>query len=197
MADVSLSMMVRGERVSDQAGVWEDIAAKACRLEADSPTSAMEAIFERHVGPIDEYVAGCRPVEGQVGALFFVGETLIGFDLFDRPSTLSKLLQNGSDGYRWTAATIGANNAASYQLASGEAIMAIGGFNGSDPAPTLAQFQAYVRRHAVHYFIGGGGAGGPGGSSGTSSAISTWVAANFTAETVGGVTVYDLSSATT
>ena len=92
MADVSLSMMVRGERVSDQAGVWEDIAAKACRLEADSPTSAMEAIFERHVGPIDEYVAGCRPVEGQVGALFFVGETLIGFDLFDRPSTLSKLL---------------------------------------------------------------------------------------------------------
>jgi len=92
MADVSLSMMVRGERVSDQAGVWEDIAAKACRLEADSPTSAMEAIFERHVGSIDEYVAGCRPVEGQVGALFFVGETLIGFDLFDRPSTLSKLL---------------------------------------------------------------------------------------------------------
>ena len=54
----------------------------------------------------------------------------------------------GRDGYRWTAAAIGANNAASYQLASGEAIMAIGGFNGSDPAPTLAQFQAYVRQHA-------------------------------------------------
>ena len=111
---------------------------------------------------------------------------------------LTKLLERGSDGYRWTAAAIGANNAASYQLASGEAIMAIGGFNGSDPAPTLAQFQAYVRQHAVHYFIGGGGAGGgPGGSSGTSSAISTWVAANYTAKTVGGVTIYDLSSSTT
>lgn len=114
-------------------------------------------------------------------------------------STLTKLLQNGSDGYRWTAAAIGANNAASYQLASGEAIMAIGGFNGSDPAPTLAQCQAYVRQHEIHYFIGGGGggAGGPGGSSGTSSAISTWVAANYSARTVGGVTVYDLSTSTT
>ena len=80
--------------------------------------------------------------------------------------------------------------------------MAIGGFNGSDPAPTLAQFQAYVRHHRIHYFLGGGGGGGggfggPGGSSGTSSAISTWVASHFASKTVGGVTVYDLSSPTT
>jgi hypothetical protein len=74
--------------------------------------------------------------------------------------------------------------------------MAIGGFNGSDPAPTLAQFRAYVRNHRVHYFLGGG-IGGPSGSSGTSSAISAWVASHFSATTVGGVTVYDLSSPTT
>ncbi len=114
---------------------------------------------------------------------------------------LTHLLEQGSDGYRWTAAAVGANNAASYQLASGRAIMAIGGFNGSDPAPTLAQFQSYVRHHRIHYFLGGVGAvdglGGPGGSSGTSSAISTWVSSHFTATTVGGVTVYDLSSPTT
>ena len=85
--------------------------------------------------------------------------------------------------------------------------MAIGGFNGSDPTPTLAEFKAFVAKGDVHYFIGGGGfgggpggfpgggpgGGGPGGSSGTSTAIATWVAANFTAKTVGGVTVYDLS----
>ena len=108
-------------------------------------------------------------------------------------SQLTALLEQGSDGYRWTAAAIGANNAASYQLASGEPIMAIGGFNGSDPAPTLAQFQAYVRSGEVHYFIGGGGQGGPGGS-GTSGAISSWVSANFTAKPVGGITVYDHTS---
>ena len=110
-------------------------------------------------------------------------------------SKLSMLLQDGSDGYRWTAAAVGANNAASYQLASGEAVMAIGGFNGSDPAPTLAQFQAYVHRHEIHYFIGGGVGGGPGGS-GSSSAITTWVAAHYKTTTVGGVTLYDFTQPT-
>ena len=42
---------------------------------------------------------------------------------------------------------------------------------------------------------GGGPGGGPGalGSSGTSSEISTWVESTFTATTVDGVTLYDLS----
>jgi hypothetical protein len=110
-------------------------------------------------------------------------------------------LKNGGNGFRWTAAAVGANNAASYQLASGEAIMAIGGFNGSDPAPSLAQFREYVRAGKVHYFIGGGGFGsggfgGPGGGGAggnTSSAISTWVTQNFTSHTVDGVTIYDLT----
>ena len=60
---------------------------------------------------------------------------------------------------------IGANSAAGYQLASGEPVMALGGFNGSDPSPTLAQFQDYVADGEIHYFISGGGGlgGGPGG----------------------------------
>ncbi len=59
-----------------------------------------------------------------------------------------------------------------------------------------------MRKHEVHYFIssgggfgGGGVAGGPGGGSGTSSEIAQWVESNFTARTVDGVTIYDLSSA--
>ncbi len=118
-------------------------------------------------------------------------------------SALKTLLQEQGQGYRWVAATVGANNAASYQLASGKAIMAIGGFNGTDPTPTLAQFEQYVHDGDIHYFIGGGGFGGGGfggggfgGGSGTSSQIASWVANNFTAQTVGGVTIYDLSSAT-
>ena len=46
--------------------------------------------------------------------------------------------------YTWVAAAVGSNNAAGYQLATGEPVMAIGGFNGTDPSPTLAQFQQYV-----------------------------------------------------
>ncbi|MFB6558568.1 ArnT family glycosyltransferase [Streptomyces sp. NPDC056400] len=127
-----------------------------------------------------------------------------------------KALTTGADGYTWAAAAIGSQNAASYQLASGVPVMPIGGFNGSDPSPTLEQFQKYVRDGKIHWFIGqstgaggaeggmpggggrggaGGGPGGPGG--GTSTEIETWIKANFKETTVGGATFYDLTAPTT
>jgi 4-amino-4-deoxy-L-arabinose transferase-like glycosyltransferase len=114
-------------------------------------------------------------------------------------AAITSMLKSDADSYTWAAAAVGSNSAAGYQLASEEPVMAIGGFNGSDPSPTLAQFKAYVADGAIHYLIAGGGGfggrmGGPGGaSSGAGSAISSWVAANFTATTVDGVTIYDLS----
>uniref|UniRef100_A0AAU2VSN9 Glycosyltransferase family 39 protein n=1 Tax=Streptomyces sp. NBC_00008 TaxID=2903610 RepID=A0AAU2VSN9_9ACTN len=112
-----------------------------------------------------------------------------------------KLLTANADDYTWSAAAIGSQNAASYQLATGDPVMAIGGFNGSDPSPTLSQFKKYVEDGRIHYFIssgeggegGGGGMGGMGGSSGTSSKISTWVEANFKKVTAGSATFYDLT----
>ncbi len=107
---------------------------------------------------------------------------------------LTALQANASD-YTWVAATTGAQNAASYQLASGYPVMAIGGFNGSDPSPTLAQFQEWVAQGKVHYFIGGGNFGGQNGGSQAASEIATWVQQNYTATTVGNTTVYDLTAA--
>ena len=104
---------------------------------------------------------------------------------------MTALLQTDADAYTWAAATVGANNAAGYQLASEEPVMAIGGFNGSDPSPTLAQFQQYVADGQVHWFIASSG-GGPGGDG--SDEITTWVTENFTAQTADGTTVYDLSA---
>ncbi|MGW9455642.1 ArnT family glycosyltransferase [Streptomyces globisporus] len=115
------------------------------------------------------------------------------------------LLTKDADDYTWVAAAVGAQNAASYQLATGEPVMAIGGFNGSDPSPTLAQFKKYVAEGKIHYFVSGGGmgggmrggtageGGGGMGSSGTSSQISSWVTENFTEVTVGSATFYDLT----
>ncbi len=80
-------------------------------------------------------------------------------------AALSKLLESGASGYRWAAATISSNSAASMELASdGVPVMAIGGFSGSDPAPTLAEFETFVTKHEIHYFVNGGGAGGFAGS---------------------------------
>jgi 4-amino-4-deoxy-L-arabinose transferase-like glycosyltransferase len=95
-------------------------------------------------------------------------------------------------GGRWAAATSGSMQAAPLQLASGRPVMAIGGFTGGDPSPTLAEFQAYVKAGEVRYYIGGGGMGG---GRGGDSSIAQWVQDTFTAQTVGGTTVYDLSQA--
>ena len=113
------------------------------------------------------------------------------------PSTevVSALSVNASD-YRWVAAAIGSQNAAGLQLATGLPVMAIGGFNGSDPSPTLAQFQSYVAAGQIHYFAGSSGrGGGPGGAAG-GSAITSWVQQNFTAVDIGGATFYDLTQPT-
>jgi hypothetical protein len=114
------------------------------------------------------------------------------------PATaLVKYLQSGAAGYRWVLATVGANEAAGYQLGTGKAVMAIGGFNGSDPVPTLAQFEKLVATGKIHYFIGGGSGSGPGGSTVTSAAaqIASWVESHFPSTSVGGVTVYNLAAA--
>jgi hypothetical protein len=102
--------------------------------------------------------------------------------------------------------------------------MAIGGFNGGDPAPTLAEFKALVAAGDIHWFVvggegglggpqggvappsGGGGAppsggfggpaAGPRGDRGTGNEIAAWVAENFGATTVAGTTVYDLTTPT-
>jgi 4-amino-4-deoxy-L-arabinose transferase-like glycosyltransferase len=107
---------------------------------------------------------------------------------------LQTLLTTDADDYTWAAAAVGSNSAAGYQLATEEPVMAIGGFNGSDPSPTLAEFQQYVADGEIHYFIGGGGFGQSMGGSNSSSEIAAWVADSYTATTVDGVTVYDLST---
>jgi 4-amino-4-deoxy-L-arabinose transferase-like glycosyltransferase len=94
----------------------------------------------------------------------------------------------------WAAAVGTSQTAASLELASGQAVMAIGGWSGSDESTTLAAFQALVKAGTIHYFIAGGQSGGMGGGDGVLSQITNWVEANYTATTVGGTTVYDLTS---
>ena len=108
-------------------------------------------------------------------------------------SELTAMLVNA--GTTWSAATNGSQSAATYELASNTAVMAIGGWS-SDPAPTLDQFIQYVADGKIHYYIAGGQGGsqreGQSGDS-TSSAIQEWVEANFASTTVGNSTVYDLT----
>ncbi|MFR9794565.1 ArnT family glycosyltransferase [Streptomyces sp. MS06] len=139
------------------------------------------------------FPGGGRAGGGRGGAGGGMGGLLNGADV---SAEAKKLLETGADRYTWVAASIGSQNAASYQLATGEPVMAIGGFNGTDPSPTLAEFKEYVEQGRIHYFIAGGMGGGRGGSNGTSSQITSWVEANFTEVTAGSATFYDLTQKT-
>jgi 4-amino-4-deoxy-L-arabinose transferase-like glycosyltransferase len=112
---------------------------------------------------------------------------------------LTKLLKSDAGHYTWVAATVNSNSAAGYQLASDDPVMAIGGFNGTDPAPSLTQFEKYVAEGKIHYFISGGGSGGfgAGSSSDVASRITSWVESHFTAQTVDGTTIYNLTTPST
>ncbi len=116
---------------------------------------------------------------------------------------LVSALTSDAAAYRWVAATVGSQNAAGYQLGADEPVMAIGGFNGTDPSPTLAQFKAWVAEGDIHYFIPGGTGVGPGAGAGGSQAsdvaaqITSWVESTYSATTIGTTTVYDLTSPAT
>jgi 4-amino-4-deoxy-L-arabinose transferase-like glycosyltransferase len=109
-------------------------------------------------------------------------------------SALAALLNNTTT--RWAAAANGSHSAAPLELATGKAVMSIGGFNGTDNAPSLAQFQSYVSHGEIRYYISGGTGRGAGSGGGTGSHIDVWVQQHFTATTVGGTTVYDLTRPT-
>jgi len=146
------------------------------------------------------YFAGGQGVTGDGGGM---GGGAIGglLDVGTPSADLVALLQTDAGQYAWAAAAVGANSAAGFHLAADEPVLAIGGFNGSDPAPTLAQFKELVNAGRILYFLGGGsgqggqgGTGGGMGGSGSSSEISSSVSSTFSSTTVGGVTVYDLTS---
>ena len=115
-----------------------------------------------------------------------------------RPApALVKELDRGAAGYHWVVATVGDLPAGGYQLATGDPAMAIGGWTGGDPVPSLAEFKKMVAHHQVHYFIPAGTYGGIvlGASQAGSDAcqVTGWVERNFAARRVSGVVVYDLS----
>lgn len=98
---------------------------------------------------------------------------------------------------KWSAAVNSSMTAATYELATDTAVIAIGGWSG-DPAPTLDQFISYVSDHQVKYYISGGMRGPSTGddSENVSTQIAEWVAANFTATAIDGITIYDMSGYT-
>jgi 4-amino-4-deoxy-L-arabinose transferase-like glycosyltransferase len=98
-------------------------------------------------------------------------------------------LEAHRDGATWLVAVRGSDAAAAIILQTGGIpVMAMGGFSGSDPAPTVAQLEQYVKEGKLRYVLtggrggfGGGFGGGGGGGGGVVASVTSWVEQNCTA----------------
>jgi 4-amino-4-deoxy-L-arabinose transferase-like glycosyltransferase len=73
----------------------------------------------------------------------------------------------------YLVAVDGSQAAAPFILESGKAVIAMGGFGGTDPAPTLSEFEHLVATGQVHYVYVSSGAGGGGGTLRVAGTVST------------------------
>jgi 4-amino-4-deoxy-L-arabinose transferase-like glycosyltransferase len=180
------ALVIVAARLPDVVGRAAAVVALAACLAGPAAYSAAAAMTPHR---------GVLPSAGPSGAS---GVTLANFlDPPDPSPALVAALRADAGRYTWTAAAIGSSNAAGYQLATGAPVMAVGGFNGTDPSPTLHQFQQLVANKKIHYFVHATTSGPmhPKSSGSRQAAdIPAWVTAHFPARTIDGVTVYDLSS---
>ncbi|MFE0928841.1 ArnT family glycosyltransferase [Streptomyces mutabilis] len=87
-------------------------------------------------------------------------------------------LKKHQDGAKWLLAVSSSQSAAQLILGSGEPVISMWGWSGSDNAMTLARLKELVKKGELHYVQVGGGMGG---SSGTSSEVTRWVREHGTA----------------
>jgi 4-amino-4-deoxy-L-arabinose transferase-like glycosyltransferase len=125
--------------------------------------------------------------ESHTGSIPLSGPASDGMDLSGPPMSAELADLLAATDTKWAAATAGAAQAADLELASGKSVIAIGGWSGSDPAPTLAEFQQYVENGEITYYIGGTGS-----RMGADTDIADWVSENFDSTTIDNQTVYHL-----
>ena len=130
------------------------------------------------------------PGRGATSTALYGGATvpLLGVSGYRRltPGVVTALSADAQH-FTWGAAAMGARSAAAYQLASDVPVLAIGGYKGTDPLPTLERFQALVSAGEIHWLV-------PGGTTGTTGRqIQAWVAPRFASVVVDGQELYDLS----
>ncbi|MEU0457282.1 hypothetical protein ABZ322_30720 [Streptomyces sp. NPDC006129] len=91
-------------------------------------------------------------------------------------SELIAYLKKHRDGAKWLLAVSGSQGAAQLIVSSGEPVISMWGWSGSDKAMTLARLKELVKDGELHYVqLGGGMGGGPGGGSAVSSEVTAWV----------------------
>ncbi len=126
--------------------------------------------------------SGTRPSGGGGGGGGMGGGTQVSSDMIT-------YLKKHQDGATWLLAVATDQTASSVILESGQPVISMGGWSGSDNAMTLAKLKSLVKSGKLHYIIVSSDSG-----QGTDAEIATWVKENGTAV---DSSAYSTSSSTT
>jgi len=104
---VSHSLSCEGSRRSDQSALWKDVSDRLCELKVNSPTHAINAVYQEKRVDINEIVNQMGPFESQIGAVFAIDGLIVGMELFDSQGTLQHLLPKITRSYAVETLTSG------------------------------------------------------------------------------------------
>lgn len=90
---VRYSLRAANEYRSDQGVIWNEIAEKAARRGAESPSMAMSAIYDKEMPTIEEYVREFSLVDAQVGAIFAINGQVVGLDSLGKAEPFARVFK--------------------------------------------------------------------------------------------------------
>lgn len=125
LEQVSRSLRDSGERRSDQMRVWADVAETSACFRTSSSTESMGDIYAQQDRRLGEYRGAFRALPGQVGAVFAIGQRVVGLECFDAQATYRRLMAKLVSSYALDAARLNGRDAAA--------------------APTLDEVAAFLR----------------------------------------------------
>ncbi|HEV2993505.1 MAG TPA: glycosyltransferase family 39 protein [Acidimicrobiia bacterium] len=189
-----------GERLRSRALVLAAAGVAAATLLAGPAAYTLTTVLHPASGPVASAGPAATSGFGGPGGASGPGSGT------NADASLISYLEAHRGNAKYLVAAFGSQSSASIIIATGQPVITIGGFNGADPAPTLAQFEHLVAEGQVRYVLvtsGGGGPGGgfgPGGATGSGSSISQWVTTHgkevsTTNAGTGAGTLYDVSGA--
>ena len=88
---VRFSLEMSDNFSSDQGTIWNDISAQALRMDAESPSNAMSAIYKKKEQSIKDYTKHFSLTNSQIGAVFVINGQVVGMDSFGKPETFKKV----------------------------------------------------------------------------------------------------------
>jgi hypothetical protein len=96
---VSQCLFSSGIFAADQGAIWDEVDRKQKEMRVESPTQAVNDVYEGYEDKLSGYCEAFQPIDGQAGAVVYVNGEFTCLDSFDSPAVLHKLYKKMVESY--------------------------------------------------------------------------------------------------